>query len=466
MRRGLRARLSTWHIGVAACILLVGAVAGDWALSRTIHNQLDTALTALAETEGAALEMSAADTVHVHEVSADQAPPSFVRLDRLVQIIDLHGTVLARSANLGTAHLPVTEKMLGRLRQHEIVLQTFDDFAEEPIRLVALPISGGHRDYAVEVAGSLDDVQTIVRAGRWLFGLLSFALLGALALTSVVFARKALRPIGQIVTEARQISESNLGARLPHPGGDDEISGLVETLNEMLARIERGLDSQRRFVVDASHELRSPLSRLRAELEVTLRRPRESSEYREALRSCLDEVERLSQLTQELLTLAQLDASEDGRAGATTPLSPLVDAALERIKVPAARRAITIAASAIPPLVVRATPTAVSLAITNVLDNAVKFSPDGGRVTVAVSSEGEEALLIVSDNGPGIPSDELPRLFDRFHRGAAARAAEAHGFGLGLAISKAALESHGGRIDAQPGADGGATFSIRVPLAG
>ena len=108
--------------------------------------------------------------------------------------------------------------------------------------------------------------------------------------------------------QARRIGEASLGERLPHPGSPDELGRLIDTLNGMLARIERSVEAQRRFTADASHELRSPLSRLRAELEVTLRRPRDSSEYQEALRSCLEEVERLSRLTEELLTLAHLDA--------------------------------------------------------------------------------------------------------------------------------------------------------------
>ena len=119
----------------------------------------------------------------------------------------------------------------------------------------------------------------------------------------------------EIVAQARRIGESNLSERLPQPTSQDELGRLVDTLNAMLTRVERGVETQRRFTADASHELRSPLSRLRAEIEVTLRRPREAAEYEETLRSCLEEVERLSQLTEELLTLAHLDADEPARAG-------------------------------------------------------------------------------------------------------------------------------------------------------
>ena len=157
-------------------------------------------------------------------------------------------------------------------------------------------------DWALSrLAISLDDARAVLRAARGLFLVISLAVLGAMAATGAWLARRALRPIDHVVSQARRIGESNLTERLPHPGSRDEIGRLVEILNEMLERIERGVEVQRRFTVDASHELRSPLSRLRAELEVTLRRPRQAGEYEEALRSCLEEVERLSWLTEELL---------------------------------------------------------------------------------------------------------------------------------------------------------------------
>jgi two-component system OmpR family sensor kinase len=468
MRRlGFRTRLVLWHTSAVAVILAIGAWGGHWVLARTVLGQLDAALVALAETEAASIQSHAGREIGVAEMAPWTAPPSFARLDRFVQIIDLSGRVLARSANLGTARLPVTTAMLARLRQGEIVYETFDAFGEEPIRLVALPLEVRPSRYAVQVAGSLDDAHAILRAGRWLFLGLSVVMLVASAVASVRFARRALRPIDEIVARAREIGESNLADRLPHPGSHDELARLVDTLNEMLARIERGLESQRRFSADASHELRSPLSRLRAELEVTLRRPRAAAEYEEALRSCLEEVERLSHLAEELLTLTRLEAGVEARGAPAVPLSPIVEETLRRLKVQADRRGVTLVLEPpAGPMTVRAHPTAVGLALTNVIDNAVKFSPAGGEVTVEITAGGAEAVVVVTDRGPGIPADDMSRLFDRFHRGTAARAAETQGFGLGLAISQAALGLEGGRIEAAAGQDGGATFSIHLPLAG
>jgi two-component system OmpR family sensor kinase len=306
----------------------------------------------------------------------------------------------------------------------------------------------------------------VLRGARWLFLVVALAILGAVVATGAVLARRALRPIDQIVSRARSIGESNLGGRLPHPGSQDEIGRLVATLNDMLERIERSFEVQRRFTADASHELRSPLSRLRAELEVTLRRPRDPAEYEEALRSCLEEVERLSWLTEELLGLARLDAGE-GRELPTDAvlLTSIVEQAVRRLAPEAERRDVTLVAAPCPALSVKAAPGAASLAVANVLDNAVKFSPAGGRVTVRVFADNGEAVVSVADTGPGVPPDEIARLFERFHRGSAARSAEAPGTGLGLAISRALVEGQGGRIAVESPPGQGATFSIRLPLA-
>src|SRR5713101_9364862 len=161
---------------------------------------------------------------------------------------------------------------------------------------------------------------------------MSVVILAAIGLSGALLARRALRPIDRMVTRARHIGEGNLTERLPHPGTRDEIGRLVETLNEMLARLERSFEIQRRFTADASHELRSPLSRLRAELEVMLRRPRSTAEYEETLRSCLDEVQRVQSLIEELLELARIDARQDPASAEPTAVNEIVEAAVAVVR--------------------------------------------------------------------------------------------------------------------------------------
>ncbi len=462
-----KARLTLWHMVVVAVILAVAAAGAQWALARAVlRTIIDDAILALAEGEAAALLADPAAPVRIHEMPPGTAPPSFVRLDKFIQIVDLDGRIVARGATLGTARLPTPPGLLTRLRAGEAVFETRYDFGEEPIRVVSLPVPAGAPRYAVQVAMSLDDAYAVLRAARWLFLGLSLTILAGVGLTGALLARRALRPIDRIVTTARRLGEASLAERLPHPGTRDEIGRLVATLNDMLARIEQGVEAQRRFTADASHELRSPLSRLRAELEVTLRRPRDRTEYEEALRSGLEEVERLSRLTDELLVLARLDAGE-GREPVAHPvaLTPILDEALRRLAPEAGRRGVAVALEPGPPLAVRVAASALGPVITNLLENAVKFSPPGSRVRVGVAASGDEAVLSVSDTGPGIAAEELPRLFERFHRGHAGRVTETPGVGLGLAICRALVERHGGRIAVESPPDGGATFRVHLPLA-
>jgi two-component system OmpR family sensor kinase len=461
-----KTRLALWNMAVVAAILALAAAGAHWALSRAgLGTVIDDAILALAETEAAALLADPTAPVRVHEIPPGTAPLSFRRLDKFVQVVDADGRALARSATLGTARLPTPPALLARLREGKVIFETRFDFGEEPIRVVALPVTAGERRYAVQVAMSLDDAYAVLRAARWLGLGLALIILAGVGLAGALLARRALRPIDHVVTTARRLGEANLAERLPHPGTADEIGRLVETLNDMLGRIERGLEAQRRFTADASHELRSPLSRLRAEIEVTLRRPRDGAEYEEALRSGLEEVERLSWLTDELLVLARLDAGEGCEPAHPVPLAPILDDALRRLGPEAGRRGVAVTLAPSPPLAVRAAASALGLVITNLLDNALKFSPPGGRVTVGVAVSGDEAVLSVSDTGPGVAAEELPRLFDRFHRGQAARATEAPGVGLGLAICRALVERHGGRIAVDSPPDGGATFHVHLPLA-
>ncbi len=460
-----KTRLWLGQVLVLAAMLALAAFGADWALRRVVMGVIiDDAILSLASTEAAALEGDPARP-HVHEIAAGAGPPSFVRLDKFVQITDLDGQVVSRSGTLGTARLPVSPTLLARLRDGETVFSTVPDFGEEPVRMVSLPVTMGSRGYAVQVAMSLDDAHAVLRAGRWLFLSMSLVILAGIGLTSALLPRKALRPIDRVVMRARNIGEASLGERLPHPGTRDEIGRLVETLNEMLGRLERSFEIQRRFTADASHELRSPLSRLRAELEVTLRRPRAVAEYEETLRSCLDEVERVQNLAEELLELARIDARQEPETAQPIAVSEIVAAAVAAVTPEAERRGIAVLVDQAREILVHAAPIAAKVALANVLDNAVKFSPPHGEVKVVVSAQQDDAVVAVSDMGPGIAAEDVPRLFQRFYRGKASRATDVPGVGLGLAISRALVERQGGRVAVQSAGEKGATFIIHLPRA-
>ncbi|WP_432725319.1 sensor histidine kinase [Variovorax sp. W6] len=464
-----RKRLALAHVSVIVVVMAVAAFGSYLVFSRNVHRELDAALLALAETEmGMLLSAGEGDTVIVHEAPPGPGAPSFVRLDRLVQIVDADGRVLARSSNLGEAQLPIPPALRERLAAGETVFETLDGYGEEPTRMVSVPVPGRSSQLAVQVAGSLDDVNRTVAMASALFIILGGALLLALGAAGALITRRAFGAIDDVVRQAHRIGDANLGERLPHSGTRDEIGRLVDTLNDMLGRIEQGMEAQRRFTADASHELRSPLSRLRTELELALRRPREPAAYVETLRSSLEEVESLTLLVEELLVLARLDAGQERDAVETVSLNQLAEEALRRLEPLARERRLALSLDEAPPVAARVARGAASLALANLLDNALKFSPPGTTVRVGLRADAEanEAVISVADSGPGIRGDEMPHLFERFYRGATARSDEkTPGLGLGLALSQAVVHAHGGRIEAANESGGGARFDMRLPLA-
>lgn len=460
-----RIRLVLVHLLGIIVVLSCTAFGGYWTLYQAVHDQLDAALLALGETEKAMLLQGTEQPVRIHEVQPGPAPPSLVRLDRLVQIIDASGHILARSANLGEARLPVSPELLARLAAGETVFETLSAFGEEPVRMVSIPVASGGTRKAIQVAGSLDDVKHVTDSASLLFIIMTLGLLVAVGTAGSSLTRRVFSAINDIVQQAHRIGEANLSERLPHPGTRDEIGRLVDTLNEMLGRLEQSFEVQRRFTADAAHELRSPLSRLRTELEVTLRRPRDVAEYMETLRSGLEEVERLTLLLEKLLELAQLDAGQEREPFETVRLNLLLEDEVHRLQPIACKCGVEIAVDLLPLVTARLASGSARLVFHNILDNAIKFSPAGGRVTVRLTIEGADAVISVLDTGPGISIDELPLLFERFYRGSVTRATETDGFGLGLALSQAIVKKAGGRIDASNLPSGGALFTVRLPRA-
>nr|WP_202414439.1 ATP-binding protein [Duganella flavida] len=461
----MRRRLVLVHLLAVLAAIGATAAAGWWVLSQSVNRQLDAALLALAETELGMLADGGGDgaTVRIHEAPSGSAPPSLTRLDRLVQIIDGNGKILARSANLGSEKLPVSASLLSQLAAGETVFQTLPDTSEEPLRMVSLPSLAHSQRYAVQVAGSLDDANHIVQSAAMLFAAMAVALLAAVGWAGARLSSKLFVAIDNIVDQAHHIGDSNLHQRLPRPGGEDEIGHLVDTLNAMLGRIEQAFEVQRRFTADASHELRSPLSRLRAEIEITLRRPRDSESYVSALRSCLDEVERLTMLVEELLMLARMDAGQERAPSELGTLEKLATDALQRMRVVADERKVELVLINELQSTQQVDLGPLGLVLRNLLDNAIKFSPQGSSITLRLQEDSGGALLTIADQGTGLNEAEMPFIFDRFFRGSRPRAGEVDGFGLGLALSQAIMQAHGGRIEVSNQANGGALFSMRLP---
>ena len=281
-------------------------------------------------------------------------------------------------------------------------------------------------------------------------------------------ARKALRPVERMTSKAQQIGIDRLGERIVVPGGSDELSHLAVTLNAMLDRLEHGVAEKQRLVADASHDLRSPLAVMRAELDVSLRGELEPA-ARAVLESVREEVDRMSRTVDNLLTLAQADEGQLQLLTAPIALRDRVRATIRALAPAAAAKGITLEErAALPagePGVVEADAQRIDQLLVNLVDNAVTYTPRGGAVTVVTWRRGAEVGVTVSDTGPGIPPEALGRVFDRFFRADGARRRTSGGSGLGLAICREIAEAHGGRLWVDSAAGRGSAFSLALPAA-
>jgi signal transduction histidine kinase len=278
-------------------------------------------------------------------------------------------------------------------------------------------------------------------------------------------SRRALAPVDRVIAALRGLSVESLDRRLDLPVRDDELRALVLSFNDALDRLERGHRALAMFAADASHELRTPLAAICSELEIALRRPRSPDEWAQSARTALDELRRLARVTDSLLRFAQADAVH-GRARDDVELAGLVDDVAE-IHAAAARAAgVELSARATGDVHVRGDADMLSTAISNLVANAIRYTPRGGSITATVETGDGAAHVHVDDTGRGLTPDDLEAIFTPFARGAQAKTADAAGLGLGLPIARRIAERHGGAIAASNRPTGGARFSLRLPLAG
>lgn len=289
-------------------------------------------------------------------------------------------------------------------------------------------------------------------------------IIGLAGFAGYALARRALAPIDHLASDARRISADRLHERLTVPNQHDEIGRLAGVINETLARLETSFEQLRRFTADASHELRTPLSVIRGIGELGLRdNNRGAAEYRDAMGSMLEEVDRLTRLVDTLLRLSRGDA---GTVKLTPEVLNLADLARDvsaSLQVLAEERGQRIRLALTTEPRVRADRLVLREAVTNLVDNAIKYSPSESTITLAIEVADGRAHLAVKDEGSGIPSDHRDRIFDRFYRIDEGRSRELGGTGLGLAIAKWAVEANGGHLTLASGS-AGSTFTVTLPL--
>jgi heavy metal sensor kinase len=324
--------------------------------------------------------------------------------------------------------------------------------------------SSGNPDYLVEFGSLLDPVETML---NHLFLQLALGLPLAVIIITVggyLLVRRALMPVEQITRAAERITQFNLSERLPVAHTGDELERLSVSLNRMITRLDDAFQNSKRFVADASHDLRTPLTILRGELEALAEDSRLDAELRDRAGSMLEEVVHLGKIVEQLFTLSRLDAGEAQTEWTRFDLTELAKSTVEQMNLLAEDKDISIACEANGPAPVKGNRVRLKQVVVNLLDNAIKYTPANGAIHLRVFANNGHAVLEVEDNGIGIPPDALPHIFERFYRVDEARSAESESAGLGLSIVKSICTAHGAEVEAHSTAGSGSCFRVRLPL--
>ncbi len=376
------------------------------------------------------------------------------------QVLDTRGRVLV-SYGGDTALDPMLSgpAVAAALRGGTVTREIALGDSDQSYRVITTPVGPARLLAVGEPLGEIND------AGDKTLILLLIAVpiaLAAAGLAGWLLARNALRPVDRIRRKTDEIGIDRLDERLSAPYPQDEIGQLVSTLNAMLDRLEAGVNARRQLVADASHELRTPLAAMRAELDVTLRETDPAAGGHAALLSVRDEVDRMSRTVDNLLTLARADSLGLELLRGPVDLEQAVRSACAPLQALATGRGVRLSLD-VEPMSLDADAQQLHQAITNLIDNAIKFTRPGGEVTISTWRSDSEVGVTVSDTGPGIPTAAQPHIFDRFFRADASRSRDSGGSGLGLAITAEIVGAHGGRVwvDSREGA--GSAFSIGLP---
>lgn len=483
MFNSVRFRITLWYAAALTVTLTLFSVVVYNNLKKSLDENLDQLLAVRAEGVADALEAYLeTELIEVGRYSASAAKggafykiaPDLVRLHTEdpgqaaveLRILDATGKELESSrSGPGAPDLPertLKEALKGGAAYDTIKMEG-GDAPENTFRSYATPASGtGGAVYIVQAYRSTYHTQFALKNLRVLMAALVPLIVLLTGAFGMFFARVALRPVANMARTIRQITAENLSLRLPPPGTRDEIRELADLFNAMLARLEDSFLSERRFIQDVSHELKTPLTILKGELEVALKKARSAGEYAAVLQSNLEETEKMSKIVGDLLTLARFDNKEVRLERSRVDLKALLVDVAKGLAGLAGKSGAAIELSpGAAALEVEADRDQLGRLILNLLDNAVKYGGAGGKVKVEIYTEAGRPAVRISDKGPGIPPEDLPHIFKRFYRADSSRSSS--GFGLGLAIARSIAEAHNAEIKVSSPPGQGAAFTVIFP---
>ena len=476
--QSLRLRLTLWYVFILAAVLVAFSSFLYLTLSKSLYRSVDNKLRSLA---GLIAAESASPTSKFGFGNIDQTLEASMNLKpvgKFIQVLDESGRIGGKSENLRNIQLPISLNALKNASMGLVTFETNRSFRKIPLRIITLPMAEkDHTMRIVQVASSLEDVEDTLNT---LLLILLITVPTALLLASLggqFLAHKALKPVDQITQTARMITSHNLNQRIVPPKVKDEISRLVETFNDMITRLDQSFKQIKQFSSDASHELKTPLTILRGEVEVSLRRERSPEQYRDVLKSNLEEIGRMTQIVNDLLLLSKADNDEIHLHRRELDLSGVLREMVPQASLLARDKNLRIEAElADEEVKILGDRLRIRELLLNLIENAIKYTETGGSIKVRLtktnsSSKNGDPLddqnfaeIRVLDTGIGIAKEDQERIFDRFFRVDKARSREQGGSGLGLSICKWIVGAHHGKLLVESQLGEGSCFIVRLPL--
>jgi heavy metal sensor kinase len=459
MFHSVRTRLTLWYAAVLALALISFAILVYYAAAAIFYERQDESLRSTAQTVASAY-VEEFEEKHSLAQAGEVVLSELVFPNRYVQVTDSSARPVAASKNLAGTVLPIPSSALTEARQQKLSLVTVNG-----LRVAVVPLSSaGELGYAM-VAEPLSVIDEGLRRLRQKF-LAGVPLVLLLATAGgYVLARKSLAAVDSMNLQTQRITAERLSSRLDVSNPRDELGRLATTINDLLTRLETSFNEQQRFIADASHELRTPLAVLRGETEVALGKTRTIDEYQNSLAIVKDEAERLSRIVEDLFILARQPIDTPARL-LRNPLSlnEVVKDCVRAAEILATGKDLTLKLDNTTAVELNGDEELIKRMLLNLLDNAVKYTPKGGEISVALARQNGRALIAVRDTGIGIREADQARVFDRFYRVDKPRSRSQGGAGLGLSIVSWIVEAHGGKITVESVPDRGSKFVVELPL--
>jgi heavy metal sensor kinase len=460
-RAPIRVRLTAWYVLLLAVILAAFGTGVYLLMRHSLYQNLEESI----ENRAAAL----AETVQIiggQPFLAEQQGASIAEeIEHFNRVFDSSGEVTSDTTG-GIGSVPINEAAIADTLTGGRVSYRVRAGPEEDSMLVwTFPVLREGRIVGVlEVGQSDDDASETLATLLLIMGIAYPVTLVLAGFGGAFLASRALAPVGEITDLAHRLSAEDLRQRLDLSLPDDEIGRLARTFDEMIGRLDEAFRRQRQFTADASHELRTPLTIIKGRIDVSLEREREPQAYRKVLVEVNEEVDRLIRLTGSLLTLTRADAGQIPLVLEVVEVGEIVTGVIEQVRPAAVAKGVELVMEhGLPPVSIEADEDLLLQLMLNLVDNAIKYTPSGGQVSVSWELNESQVAMTVLDTGIGIPPEHVDRLFDRFYRVDAARSRNDGGVGLGLAISRWIALAHGGDISVESTVGTGSAFTVLLP---